>query len=88
MQMRIFTILKFYPGSQEKIYQFGFIDLDANDADAKAKVTELLQSCGWTDIFDLGDITSARGTEMMMPNLLQAFGKLGNVPYNFKIVVG
>jgi 8-hydroxy-5-deazaflavin:NADPH oxidoreductase len=62
--------------------------VSGNDADAKAKVTELLQSFGWTDIFDLGDITSARGTEMMMPIWLRAFGKLGNVPYNFKIVVG
>jgi 8-hydroxy-5-deazaflavin:NADPH oxidoreductase len=62
--------------------------VSGNDADAKAKVTELLQSFGWTDIFDLGDITSARGTEMMMPIWLRAFGKLGNIPYNFKIVVG
>jgi 8-hydroxy-5-deazaflavin:NADPH oxidoreductase len=62
--------------------------MSGNDADAKVKVTELLQSFGWTDIFDLGDITSARGTEMMMPLWLRAFGKLGNVPYNFKIVVG
>jgi 8-hydroxy-5-deazaflavin:NADPH oxidoreductase len=62
--------------------------VSGNDADAKAKVTALLQSFGWTDIFDLGDITSARGTEMMMPLWLRAFGKLGNVPYNFKIVVG
>jgi 8-hydroxy-5-deazaflavin:NADPH oxidoreductase len=62
--------------------------VSGNDVDAKAKVTELLQSFGWTDIFDLGDITSARGTEMMMPLWLRAFGKLGNVPYNFKIVVG
>jgi 8-hydroxy-5-deazaflavin:NADPH oxidoreductase len=62
--------------------------MSGNDADAKTKVTELLQSFGWTDIFDLGDLTSARGTEMMMPIWLRAFGKLGNVPYNFKIVVG
>jgi 8-hydroxy-5-deazaflavin:NADPH oxidoreductase len=62
--------------------------VSGNDADAKAKVTDLLQSFGWTDIFDLGDITSARGTEMMMPIWLRAFSKLGNVPYNFKIVVG
>jgi 8-hydroxy-5-deazaflavin:NADPH oxidoreductase len=61
--------------------------VSGNDTDAKAKVTELLKSFGWTDIFDLGDITSARGTEMMMPIWLRAFGKLGNVPYNFKIVV-
>jgi 8-hydroxy-5-deazaflavin:NADPH oxidoreductase len=62
--------------------------ISGNDADAKTKVTELLQSFGWTDIFDLGDITSARATEMMMPLWLRAFGKLGNVPYNLKIVVG
>ncbi|WP_310416827.1 NAD(P)-binding domain-containing protein [Chamaesiphon sp. OTE_8_metabat_110] len=62
--------------------------ISGNDVDAKSKVTELLQSFGWTDIFDLGDITSARATEMMMPIWLRAFGKLGNVPYNFKIVVG
>ena len=61
--------------------------VSGNDPDAKATVTELLQSFGWTDIFDLGDITSARGTEMMMPIWLLAFGKLGNVPYNFKVVV-
>jgi 8-hydroxy-5-deazaflavin:NADPH oxidoreductase len=61
--------------------------VSANDPDAKAKVVELLQSFGWTDIFDLGDISSARATEMMMPIWLRAFGKLGNVPYNFKIVV-
>jgi 8-hydroxy-5-deazaflavin:NADPH oxidoreductase len=62
--------------------------VSANDPDAKAKVIELLQSFGWTDIFDLGDIGSARATEMLMPIWLRAFGKLGNVPYNFKIVVG
>jgi 8-hydroxy-5-deazaflavin:NADPH oxidoreductase len=61
--------------------------VSANDPDAKAKVVELLQSFGWTDIFDLGDISSARATEMMMPIWLRAFGKLGNTPYNFKIVV-
>jgi 8-hydroxy-5-deazaflavin:NADPH oxidoreductase len=62
--------------------------ISGNDVDAKSKVAELLQSFGWIDIFDLGDITSARATEMMMPIWLRAFGKLGNVPYNFKIVVG
>jgi 8-hydroxy-5-deazaflavin:NADPH oxidoreductase len=41
--------------------------ISGNDAEAKAKVTELLQSFGWTDIFELGDIASARATEMMMP---------------------
>jgi predicted dinucleotide-binding enzyme len=34
-----------------------------DDAEAKAEVTELLRSLGWQDIIDLGDITTARGTE-------------------------
>jgi 8-hydroxy-5-deazaflavin:NADPH oxidoreductase len=57
-----------------------------NDAEAKAKVTELLQSFGWTDIIDLGDITSARGTEMVLPIWLRLFGALQKPVFNFKIV--
>ncbi len=59
-----------------------------NDAAAKTTVTEMLQSFGWTDIIDLGNITSARSTEMLLPIWLRLFGKLGNVPYNFKIAIG
>ena len=57
-----------------------------NDAEAKAAVTELLQSLGWTDIIDLGDITSARGTEMLLPIWLRLFGALQKPIFNFKIV--
>jgi 8-hydroxy-5-deazaflavin:NADPH oxidoreductase len=57
-----------------------------DDAEAKAKVTELLQSFGWTDIIDLGDITSARGTEMVLPIWLRLFGALQKPVFNFKIV--
>jgi 8-hydroxy-5-deazaflavin:NADPH oxidoreductase len=54
--------------------------------EAKAKVTELLQSFGWTDIIDLGDITTARGTEMLLPIWLRLFGALQKPVFNFKIV--
>jgi 8-hydroxy-5-deazaflavin:NADPH oxidoreductase len=57
-----------------------------DDAEAKAKVTELLQSFGWTDIIDLGDITTARGTEMVLPIWLRLFGALQKPVFNFKIV--
>jgi 8-hydroxy-5-deazaflavin:NADPH oxidoreductase len=40
--------------------------VSGDDTEAKVKVTELLQSIGWTDIVDLGDITTARGTEMLL----------------------
>lgn len=34
-----------------------------NDQDAKDLVADLLKSFGWRDIIDIGDITSARGSE-------------------------
>jgi predicted dinucleotide-binding enzyme len=57
-----------------------------DDAEAKAKVIELLRSFGWTDILDLGDISAARGTEMIMPIWLRLFGALQKPVFNFKIV--
>jgi predicted dinucleotide-binding enzyme len=57
-----------------------------DDAEAKAKVTELVQSFGWTDIIDLGDITTVRGTEMLLPIWLRLFGALQKPVFNFKIV--
>lgn len=43
--------------------------VSGNDADAKAKVTTTLKEFGWKDseILDLGDITTARGTESLLP---------------------
>ena len=60
--------------------------VSGDDAEAKATVTELLQSFGWTDIIDLGDITTARGTEMLLPIWVRLFGALQKPIFNFKIV--
>jgi predicted dinucleotide-binding enzyme len=60
--------------------------VSGNDAEAKAAVTELLRGFGWTDIIDLGDITTARGTEMLLPMWLRLFGALQKPVFNFKIV--
>lgn len=59
-----------------------------DDADAKAQVAELLQSFGWaaTSIVDLGDITSARGTEGYLPLWLRLWGALGAREFNIAIV--
>ena len=57
-----------------------------DDAEAKQAVTELLRGFGWTDIVDLGDITAARGTEMLMPIWLRLFGALQKPIFNYKIV--
>ena len=60
--------------------------VSGNDAEAKRVVVELLQSFDWKDIIDLGDITSARGTEMLLPIWLRLWGTLGTPDFNFKIV--
>jgi predicted dinucleotide-binding enzyme len=60
--------------------------VSGDDDAAKATVTELLQSFGHTDVIDLGDITTARGTEMLLPVWLRLMGALGTATFNFKIV--
>lgn len=60
--------------------------VSGDDAEAKAQVTDVLRSFGWTDVIDMGDITAARGTEMLLPVWLRLFGVLQNPVFNFKIV--
>ena len=60
--------------------------VSGDDAEAKETVSELLRSFGWTDIIDLGDISTARGTEMLLPIWLRLFGALQKPTFNFKIV--
>jgi predicted dinucleotide-binding enzyme len=57
-----------------------------NDADAKARVTELVRSFGWKDVVDLGDITGARGAEMLLPIWLRLLGTFKSPLFNFKVV--
>src|SRR3712207_4934874 len=60
--------------------------VSGDDVEAKSSVSELLRSFGWTDIIDLGDITTARGTEMLLPIWVRLFGVLQKPIFNFKIV--
>src|SRR6476660_9541658 len=60
--------------------------VSGNDAAAKATVTELLESFGHTDVIDLGDISTARGTEVLLPAWLRLMGAFGTATFNFKIV--
>ena len=60
--------------------------MSGNNAEAKAEVEELLIQFGWQDIVDLGDITTARGTEMMLPVWLRLYGHLKTPYFGFKIV--
>lgn len=60
--------------------------VSGDDPEAKATVTELLRSFGWTDIIDLGDISTSRGTEMLLPIWVRLFSALQKPVFNFRIV--
>jgi predicted dinucleotide-binding enzyme len=61
--------------------------VSGNDPEAKALVTDLLtEGFGWRDVIDLGDITTARGAEMLMARWLRLMGSLGTPMFNFKAV--
>jgi 8-hydroxy-5-deazaflavin:NADPH oxidoreductase len=58
-----------------------------NDAEAKAKIVDILKNWfGWKSVIDLGDITSARATEMLLPIWVRLMGLYQSPNFNFKIV--
>jgi 8-hydroxy-5-deazaflavin:NADPH oxidoreductase len=57
-----------------------------DDDDAKRQVTQWLREWfGWRDVVDLGEISAARGTEMILPLWVRLMGTLGTPMFNFKI---
>jgi predicted dinucleotide-binding enzyme len=60
--------------------------ISANDAYAKAQVIELLKSFGWNHLFDLGDLSTARGTEAYMLLWVRLYGALNTSMVNVKIM--
>lgn len=61
--------------------------LSGNDAAAKQEVAALLKQFGWAErnMLDLGDITTARGTEMLLPVWVRIFAKTQTPMFNFHI---
>jgi len=60
--------------------------ISGNDAGAKAEVKKLVQSFGWSDVLDLGDVSTARGSEMYMAMWLRLWGATGTGMLNIKVV--
>ncbi len=62
--------------------------LSGNDAAAKSAVKQLLSSFGWKEhnMLDMGDLTSARGVEQILPLWVRLLGTLKTPMFNFKIV--
>jgi predicted dinucleotide-binding enzyme len=62
--------------------------LSGDDEDAKKRVAGFLVDwLGWKEgnIIDLGDITTARGTEMLLPLWVRLYGAMQNPIFNFHI---
>ena len=62
--------------------------LSGNDEGAKAQAREVLQSFGWPEssIVDLGEISTARGSEGHLLLWLRLWGVLGTGDFNIKVV--
>jgi predicted dinucleotide-binding enzyme len=62
------------------------IFVSGNDVEAKAAVATILRDWfGWQSVIDVGDITSARGTEQLLPIWVRLMGQLKTPFFNFHI---
>lgn len=60
--------------------------LCGNNETAKKHATDFLKQFGWTDIIDLGDISGARGMEMILPLWIRTMLTLNYPYFAFKVV--
>ena len=60
--------------------------VSGDDQAAKQHVAELLRSLGWSDILDLGDLSTARGAEMYLPLWLRLYSVLQTPAFSIKVV--
>jgi predicted dinucleotide-binding enzyme len=60
--------------------------ISGNDVDAKEQVIDLLRSFGWINIFDLGDLSTARGTEAYLLLWVRLYGTMNTSMINIKII--
>ena len=60
--------------------------ISANDVDAKAQVMDLLRDFGWINIFDLGDLSTARGSEAYLLLWVRLYGSMNTGMLNIKIM--
>ncbi|MBS1118572.1 MAG: oxidoreductase, coenzyme F420-dependent [Deltaproteobacteria bacterium] len=61
--------------------------VSGNDADARRQVAGwLTEWFGWRDVIELGDITTARGTEMLLPLWLRTWGAVNTPTFSFRVV--
>lgn len=59
--------------------------VSGNDDAAKAQVMSLLGSLGHQDVIDLGDLSTARGTEALMLAWIRLMGPIGSPYFTWKV---
>ena len=57
-----------------------------NDEKAKEAVRGILRDFGWTDTFDMGDISMSRYTEMLGAFWVPVFGQMKTMHWGFRLV--
>lgn len=60
--------------------------VSGNDKHAKGRVMDLLRDFGWRSILDLGDITSARAAEQLLPLWVRLYDVLGTSDFNIAVM--
>jgi predicted dinucleotide-binding enzyme len=60
--------------------------VSGNDPEAKRTVRGLVESFGWRDIVDLGDITTTRATESYLALWMSLWNTLGTAAFNIQVV--
>jgi len=60
--------------------------VSGNDKRAKGRVSDLLRALGWQSIIDLGDITTARAAEQILPLWVRLYGVLGTEEFNIAVM--
>ena len=63
-----------------------YVFISANDAAAKLQVIDLLRAFGWINIFDLSDLTTARGAEAYLLLWVRLFGSMNIGMINIKVM--
>jgi predicted dinucleotide-binding enzyme len=60
--------------------------VSGNDKHAKGQVMDFLRTLGWRSILDLGDITSARAAEQLLPLWVRLYDVLGTADFNIAVM--
>lgn len=81
------TVGAMFMGNPSLLPDQGDLFIAGNDKVAKDTVRDLLmKEFGWKSVIDVGDISAARGTEMMLVLWGRLYGAFGNANFNWKVV--